>query len=148
MIKMQAKLIVGEATIKGMINSITAFLPGTEIQVGNKWDTQLTMSSGGINISYSTNYKLKKINGNQAELSAESTIEPGSKDPIDMNGTKMTYDVRGLGKSTILVDTQTGWLIKTSTKQHLTGNIIISMQGNEMQIPVEMDGSTVIVSIP
>jgi hypothetical protein len=148
MLKTQTSMLVSEKSIKSMIESVTAYLPGKQVKVGDKWDTQLSLVSGGMGMLIANNYKLKKISGNQAELAAESTIEPASQYPIDMNGAKISYDVRGLGKSTVDVDTQTGWLIKASSKQHLMGNMNLKMQGNDMQIPVEIDDKTETVSVP
>ena len=99
-------------------------------------------------MSVTSNYKLKKVTGNQAEIAADITVEPASQEPTVINGMPMTYDVRGLGKSTVTIDTKTGWITKTSSKTHLQGNMNIKAQGNDMQIPLEVDSFTEVVALP
>lgn len=140
--------MASEATIKGMIESITGYLPGKEINVGDKWTSNIVMSSGGIGMSMTYNYKLKKVTGNQAEISGDVTIEPASQTPTEMNGAQISYDVRGLGKSTLTVDAKTGWILKATIKTHNQGNLNMKMQGNDMQMPIETDGTTEVISLP
>jgi len=147
-IKTQLVQMLGESTIKGSIEAITAYLPGKQVNVGDKWDSNIKMSGGGLSMSINSNYKLKKITGNQAEIAADVTIEPASQEPTVINGMPMTYDIRGLGKSNITVDTKTGWMSKASSKSHLQGNMNIKAQGNDMQIPLEVDSSTEVIALP
>jgi hypothetical protein len=148
MIKTQIKNMISENSLKGMIESVTAYLPGKQVKVGDKWESHISLTAGGMGMLIGTNYKLKKITGSQAEISAESTIEPANQAPMEMNGAQITYDVRGLGKSTLIIDTATGWIIKTSSKNHTQGNMNIKAQGNDMQMPMETDGSSEVVSVP
>ena len=148
MVQAQIKMMISETGIKGMIESITAYLPGKQVQVGDKWESHISVSAGGMGLLMGTNYKLKKITGNQAEISAENTMEPANQVPVEMNGAEISYDVRGLGKSTLLVDTKTGWIIKISSKNHNQGNMNIKAQGNDMQMPMEIEGTTEIVNVP
>ena len=146
--KGQLAQMVGESAIKGSIESITAYLPGKQVNVGDKWDSNIKMSGGGLSMSITSNYKLKKITGNQADIAADVTIEPASQEPTVINGMPMTYDIRGLGKSNITVDTKTGWMSKASSKSHLQGNMNIKAQGNDMQIPLEVDSNTEVIALP
>ncbi len=148
MVQMQAKMLINELSLKGMIEAVTAYLPGKQVKVGDQWESRINQSSSGIGILTINKLKLKKIDGNQAEVAGEATIEPLSSAPIEMNGAQITYDVRGLSKSNLTIDTKTCWVIKGTSKQHLQGNVNVKMQGNEMQIPVEVDGTSDIVSIP
>lgn len=148
MIKTQVKNMVGESSLKGMIESVTAYLPGKQVSVGDKWESHISLTAGGMGMLIGTTYKLKKLSNNQAEITAESTIEPASQIPMEMNGAQISYDIRGLGKSTLTIDTKTGWIVKTSSKNHLQGNMNIKAQGNDMQMPMETDGTTEMVNVP
>ena len=140
--------MVSEDAIKGMIEVITGYLPGKEVITGSKWASSIILNSGGIGMTMTYNYKLKKVTGNQAEITGDVTVEPASQAPADMNGAQISYDVRGLGKSTLTVDAKTGWLLKATIKTYNQGNMNIRMQGNDMQMPVETDGTTEIISLP
>jgi hypothetical protein len=148
MLKAQIGMMISENALKGMIEAITAYLPGKKVSVGESWNSRITISAGGLGMLIDNNYKLKKINGTQAEVSAEATIEPASQAPMDMGGAQITYDVRGLGKTTLIIDTKTGWIVKATSKSHNQGNMNIKAQGNDMQMPMETDGTTEIVAVP
>lgn len=148
MVQIQAKNMVSEESLTGMINVITDHLPGKKVQTGDKWESQFKISSSGIGILVNGKYKLKKITGNQAEIKGESTNEPASSTPVDMGGAEITYDARGLGEVTLLVDTQTGWIIKGSSRTHSQGNVEVKAQGQDFQIPVESDNTSEIVAVP
>jgi len=118
MFQLQAKNMISEEALKGMIEINTAYLPGKMVKVGDKWDSEVKISNSGIKIVIKGSYKLKKITGNQAEIKGDITNEPASSEPIDMGGAQITYDARGLGEVTLLVDTNTGWVIKGSSRTH------------------------------
>jgi hypothetical protein len=148
MAKGRITAMASEAAIKGMIEIITGYLPGKEIVTGDKWTSSIILNSGGIGMNMTYNYKLKKVTGTQAEITGDVTVEPASQTPTEMNGAQISYDVRGLGKSTLTVDAKTGWILKATIKTHNQGNMNIKMQGNDMQMPVETDGTTEIISLP
>lgn len=146
--KGQLAQLVSEAAVKGNIESITGYLTGKQVNVGDKWTSNLTMSASGMGMTIASNYKLKKLTGTLAEISGESTIEPSSSEPTQLNGMPVKYDIRGLGKSTVTADTKSGWVKKSSSKIHLQGNMTVTAQGNDMQIPVEIDSTTDLVALP
>jgi len=144
----QAKNLINESTLRGNIEINTAHLPGKTVQVGEKWTSQTKISYNGIGIIITGNYKLKKITGNKAEIKADVTNEPANSDPIDMGGAQITYDARGLGEVDLIVDTTTGWVLKSSSKSHSQGNIQVKAQGQEFQMPVEIDITEERVALP
>jgi hypothetical protein len=147
MILMQSKMMVNETSIKGMIESVTAYLPGKQVKVGEKWSASYILSSSGIGMLISTDYKLKSIADKKAELVGNATIEPSSTEPVSMNGAKINYDVRGLSKSNLKVDIESGWILNGSVQSHSQGNMNVSMSGNNMQVPVEIDNTTTITAL-
>jgi hypothetical protein len=142
MILGRAKSMVNEEALKGMIESVTAYLPGKKVKIGDKWESKINMSSAGFGMLVTSNYKLKKITGDRSEISGDVTIEPASSDPINMNGIQITPDIRGLSTSSLTVDNKTGWIIKSSSKSHSQGNLNVKAGGNDMQIPMEIDGKS------
>jgi len=147
MISMQVKMLLSESAIKGMIEANTAYFPTKPVKIGDSWNTSYTQSSGGIGFSIVTEYKLNSLKDKVAELSGNATLEPSSTAPMEVNGAKIGYDVRGLSKSTLFIDIQTGWLQKSSVKSHMKGNMNVSMNGNDMTIPVEIDNTTESIAI-
>jgi hypothetical protein len=139
MVKLQARNMLSEESLKGMIEMNTAYLPGKMVQNGDKWDAQVKISSNGIGIIINSNYKLKKITGNQAEIKGEVTNEPASSEPVEIGEAQITYNARGLGEVNLLVDTITGWIIKGTSRTHAQGNIGVNYQGQEFDGTIEVD---------
>ncbi len=148
MVKLMAKKMVSEESIKGMIEINTAYLPGKMVQPGDKWDTQVKISNSGIGIIVKSSYKLKKVTGNQAEIKGDVTSEPASSEPVDMGEAQITYNARGLGEVTLVADTNTGWIIKGTSRTHAQGNIGVNYQGQEFEVPTEIDANSETVAIP
>ena len=146
-VRQQVESTISESSLKGMIESITAYLAGEKVKVGDKWESNVTVSSGGFGVVSTTNYKLEDIKGNTAIISGESVIEPESKEPVMMNGIPVTFEIGGLGKSEITVDTKTGWVLEGTFKTNISGNLNANVQGNAMLIPLEISTEGKIVPI-
>jgi hypothetical protein len=52
-----------------------------------------------------------------------------------------------MGKSEVMLDIRTGLLVQSTSKTHLAGNLNINVQGMSLQMPMEMDGTSKVVSI-
>ena len=132
MMQAQAKGMFTEPALRGMIEAVTAYLPGKEVKEGDKWVSVFSQSGMGATMQTTNNLKLKKISGKQAEITGDATIEPTGG---------AASDVRGVSKSSLTIDVNSGWIIKGSSKQHSQG----TMGG---QATIESDGTTEIVNIP
>jgi hypothetical protein len=66
---------------------------------------------------------------------------------MEMNGAQITPDIRGIGKSELLVDPETGWLLKGKSKQQLKGEMSVSAGGNSFNIPIEIITNVEMVSL-
>ena len=52
--------------------------------------------------------------------------------PLVSGGAKITYDdLKGLSKSTIVIDIRTGLVVEDKAKTHIAGNLGVSGTGNE-----------------
>jgi hypothetical protein len=61
---------------------------------------------------------------------------------------KISYnDLKGLGKSTLLVDVKTGLIKELNGKNNIAGTMSIEMGGNNMQIPMDIQGESKTVAI-
>ncbi len=142
----RAEGMLEEKALAGMIESATAFLPGKEVKIGDSWEVGLNLSGGGMNFIQNSVYKLESIDKKSAKISGEQVLEtaPGT---LEMSGAQITPDIRGLGKSELTIDPETGWIIKGTIKQQLKGEITVNAQGNTLTIPMEMKNESEIISI-
>jgi hypothetical protein len=132
-----------------MIESFTWNLPGREVSVGDSWNITQQSSAGGMMLEIITTYRLTGIDGNNAKISAESVIKTAANAvPIQSGGATVTYDdIKGLNKINIVIDTRTGLVVETSGKTHITGNLGISAPGFSMQMPMDINGESKVVSL-
>jgi hypothetical protein len=148
-VKSQLQNLINEKTLKTMVEVFTYNLPGKDVSPGNDWNVTLNTSTGGMALDITTNYHLDGVNGNVANITAESDIKAAANaDPIVAGGAKITYDdIKGLGKSTITIDTRTGLLIEDTTRSHTAGNLGINAPGMSMQMPMDISGESKIIAL-
>lgn len=146
-IRQRAGTIIEENALRSMIESVTAYLPGTQLKIGEKWDINLRLAGGGMFMGQTGSYKLESLDKTTGDISGNLIVEsePGS---FEMNGAKISPDIRGLGKSELTIDTKTGWIIKGTIKQQMKGELSVNAQGNNMTIPMEINSTSELVALP
>lgn len=147
--KMQIVNMTSQKALISMAEIFTHNLPGKPVVSGDKWDITETMNSGGMSLDIITTYSLGVIKENAASLTAESAIQASpNAEPLIYGPAKVMYDeLKGMGKSDMVLDTRTGLLIQNTAKTHMAGNLNISVQGMNLQMPMEMDGTSKVVSL-
>jgi hypothetical protein len=97
-----------------------------------------------------TTYHLDRVNGNAANITAESDIKAAENAaPIISGGATITYDdLKGLSKSNIIIDIHTGLIIENKAKTHIAGNMGISAPGMSMQMPLDINGTSKVIAVP
>lgn len=148
-LKTQVINTVSPDALKPMIETFTYNLPAREVREGDSWTLGSPINSGGMELTVQSDYALESINDNNAEISAESSIKASENaKPLNYGGANITYDnLSGIGKSQLTIDTQTGFMRKSSTKMRITGNLNISVQGMNMQIPMLIDSQAEVISL-
>ena len=148
-VKTQIKNTVSDKTLKTMIEAFTNYLPGKQVSTGDNWNVTVQVNSGGMLLDIITGYRLDGINGNNANIAAESNIKASENaDPMMAGGAKITYDdLKGLSKSNMVIDIRTGLIIEEKAKTHISGNLAISGPGFSMTMPMDINGDSKVISI-
>ena len=148
-VKSQIKNLISDNTLKTMIEMYTNYLPGKQVSTGDNWNVTLNTNSGGMALQIITGYHLDGVNGNSANITAESNIKVAENAaPMVAGGATITYDdIKGLSKSTMVIDTRTGLLIEDKAKTHIAGNLGISAPGMSMQIPMDINGESKVIAL-
>jgi hypothetical protein len=148
-IKGQIKNMVTENALISMVEMFTHYLPAKEIATGDNWSITAKSTSGGMSLDVITNYHLESIKGNIASITADSEIKASANAAPMMSGpAKITYDdLKGLSKSTILMDIRTGLVIEDKAKSHTAGNLGISAPGMSMQMPMDINATSKVISL-
>jgi hypothetical protein len=148
-VKKQIINMVSDNDLKTMIGMFTWCLPGKQVSTGDNWNVTQQMNSGGMMLDITTTYHLDGLNGNNANITVESNIKAAANaDPIESGGAKVTYDdLKGLNKSTMVIDIRTGLIVKDNAKTHITGNLGISAPGFSMQMPMDISGESKVIAL-
>lgn len=103
-IKTQIASLVSTRTLTTMVEMFTHYLPGKQVSTGETWNVTITTNPGGMILDVITDYHLDGVNGDVANITAESNIQAGANAaPMQAGGAKITYDdIKGLSKSNMV----------------------------------------------
>jgi hypothetical protein len=148
-LKTQVKSTINVKALKSMIEAFTFNLPDKEVKNGEQWEINSPFYSGGMSLDIVTSYKLNDINDNNAHITSESSIKASvDAEPLEYSGARITYDgLTGMGKSNLIIDSLTGLVIENNSKTHMAGDLNVSVQGMNLQIPMEIDGESKVVAL-
>ena len=148
-VKSQIKNLISDNTLKTMIEMFTNYLPGKQVSTGDNWNVTINTNSGGMALQIITGYHLDGVNGDAANITAESNIKAAENAaPMVAGGATITYDdIKGLSKSTMVIDTRTGLLVEDKAKTHIAGNLGVSAPGLSMQIPMDINGTSKVIAL-
>ena len=148
-VKKQIVNSVSDSDLKTMIEMFTWSLPGKQVSAGDEWIITQQISSGGMMLDIVTTYHLDGIDGNNANITAESDIKTSANAvPIQSGGATVTYDdIKGLSKSDMVIDIRTGLIVETNGKTHITGNLGVSGPGFSIQMPMDINGESKVVAL-
>ena len=148
-IKSQIKNLISDNTLKTMIEMFTHYLPVKQVSKGDNWNVTVSTNSGGMILDIITDYHLDGLNGNAANITAESNIKAAENAaPMLSGGAKITYDdIKGLSKSSMIIDIRTGLIVEDRSKTHIAGNLGVSGPGYSMQIPMDINGESKVIAL-
>ena len=148
-IKKQIESLISDKTLKTTIEMFTYHLPGKQVAIGDNWNINVTTNSGGMSLDINTKYHLDGLSGNNANITVEADIKAAANaDPIISGPAKVTYDdLKGLSKSTMVIDTTTGLVTEDKAKTHIAGNLGISGPGFSMTMPMDINGESKVIAL-
>lgn len=148
-VKKQIVNSVSDSELKTMIGMFTWSLPARQVAPGDSWEILQQMSSGGLMLEIATTYKLDKIEGTLAHITSESIIRTAANAvPIESGGATVTYDdIKGLTRSSLVLNLLTGLKVEDIGKTHITGNLGISGPGFSMVMPMDINGESKTIAI-
>jgi hypothetical protein len=138
MLKPRIEMMAQKEDLKSMIEGITVLHPNKNVAIGDKWNTQYTSSGGGFGFLISTAYTLNKLDKKEASIKGEINIEPAAMKPMEMNGAKITMELRGTGEVEMQVAPTTGWIINGKSETQMSGNMNVEAQGQTYPMPMEI----------
>lgn len=113
-----------------MMEQMTNYFPDGDVEVGDTWENSASVNMF-VSMKINSTYKVTDVNGNVAKLDVDSKITTG--DGPGIMGMKMEID--GTQKGTMEIDTKSGLVVKSVTKQELDGKI--NMMGMSMPMKIK-----------
>ena len=90
-------------------------------------------------------FTVNSIDANVAFIDVSSIISINTDvEPLDLIFAKISYALSGEQDGVIEYDVKTGWVIKSTVTQSLSGDMIMSMEGEEMIIPMSVESITIV----
>ena len=148
-VKMQIAGLFSEGTLKANIEAFTSYLPGKSVTTGESWTKTEINNAGGMSLEITTNSHLDAIKENKANITSESSIKTApNAQPMKSGVATITYDdLKGMSKSSTIIDAGTGLIIETGSKTHIAGNLGISGPGFSMQMPMDISSESKVVAL-
>ncbi len=148
-LKTQIASLVSDNTLKTMIGSFTWHLPGKQVFTGDEWVISQQVNSNGMLLAIVTTYHLNGVEGNNAKITVESVIKAvENAPPISSGGATVSYDnLTGISKSNMVVDTRTGLVETDEAKTHISGELGVNGPGFSMQMPMDVNGETKVMTV-
>ena len=143
-IRKQSDVMLKESAIQSMIEPLFAYLPEKPVNPGDKWETTVQQSSGGISVALFNTFTLDKVEDGTVVLSQITETE---SIPSNEPNPAMSMDIKGKSTSKLVIDLMTGAILNSSATTHSEGNMKVKNQGNEMLMPMVIDSESEIKKI-
>lgn len=137
--KKQADILLKESALQSMIEPFFAYLPEKAVKADDTWESSYFTTASNITLLSLNSYTLKAVENNQAIISGKSEVESmPSNDP----DAQMKQDLKGTTTFDGNIDLKSGLALKNASKSHFEGTTVVKNNGNEMSIPMKIDGQT------
>ena len=132
----------GDQALKEMMEQMMAIYPDEPVAIGDSWSKRVVISKGTPMIMDNT-WTLKSRGNGVAVLEVQSKVEPNpGAEAMEMGVAKVKQELRGAQSGTIELDEATGWTLRSTLNQKLSGNMVIQtgVEGApSMTIPISIE---------
>jgi len=121
--------MLSEKAIQSTLEQSTSFFPDKPVAIGDGWDVALNLNSGGIDIINKIHLTLKQVEDNVATLEYASTVAtPEGGSVMQIQGMDAKVLMEGEQTGTVLIDMETGWIIRSEITLNSTQSIEVMGQ--------------------
>jgi len=134
-----ADVLLKETALQSMVEPLFAYLPEKAVKTDDSWETSFFIVASNISMLSLNSYTLKGVENNQANVTGTSEIESmPSNDP----NAQMTQELKGKSTFDGSIDLKTGLIRKSTSKTQFEGSTTVKNNGEEMKMPMKIDGET------
>jgi hypothetical protein len=118
-----------EKAIQSTIEKMSSFFPDQPVAIGDSWDVNTSVNSGGADVISKMTLTLKEVNNNVAMMEFTGTITtPEGGSIMKVNGMDAKVSMTGDQTGTIQVSMSTGWITLLESVVNATMNMEIMGQ--------------------
>ena len=118
-----------EQMIQRSIEQSSSLFPGKPVAINYTWDIATSINNNGFDIISKMNLTLKQVKDNVATIEFTGTLStPEGGTVANIQGMDAKVMVKGGQSGTILMDTKTGWIVRSEITQDFTQEIEIMGQ--------------------
>lgn len=143
----QIKQAFGEEVLKDQLGAAMAAFPENPVSKGDSW-TISTDIDAGFSMKINTIYTYQGTEGNHWLIQGKSEYAtPEDAEPMEMNGMKMKYMLKGDMTVDMKCDKSTGWPVESKIIQKMKGETIIEANPQMPEgaiIPIEISAEVVL----
>ena len=145
LVEQQMKQQFGDQAMKELMEQMIGVYPDEPVGVGDSWSKRSVVSRGLAAIVNNT-WTLKSRENGVAVLDVQATVEPNPDAPaLEMGVAKIQYALRGTQNGSIELDEATGWVVRSTVNQSLSGDLTVQggpEAGQQMSVPITVEGVT------
>jgi hypothetical protein len=136
---------ISKEAIKELMESSMAMYPDKPVGVGDSWRKKVVLSQG-LAMVLEHKWTLKERKKGVAVIEVSSVVTPNRKaKPMEMGGTKISYEFSGKQKGFVEMDELTGEIVRSKINQDMSGQMQMEVvsagaKPQTMTIPVKIKG--------
>lgn len=138
----------GDESMKQMLGQQMTMYPDNPVAIGESWEKKFSLTSG-MAMNIDNKLTLNKYEGDLATISIVSTVSPNqSGAPMTIGDVKIGYNLTGTQTGEMTMETKTGMVSRSSLHQKLEGTLKMEMSGQNMEVPIKIEGDTILELTP
>lgn len=141
----RAKREYGDEAMKTVTQELFGTFPEEPVDIGDSWSARSVAPRGFAAVAHDR-WTLRSRRGGVALLELQSTVRPDPDAPAtDLGGARLEYELRGTRAGSVLIDEATGWVLRSTVRQSLSGQLKVEDGAQSSEIaafPVSIERIT------
>lgn len=133
--RIQLEQMFSEDQLNSMFGQSFQFYPDKPVKPGDKWNKDIKVNTGAMDVKMKTEYELVEVKGDIAVIRSTGKID--SKGKMNQNGIEMEVDMQGTASGTMNVGVKDGYIRDGRQTMELTANAEAMGQKIPMKMKME-----------
>ncbi|MEA3506406.1 MAG: DUF6263 family protein [Elusimicrobiota bacterium] len=132
----------GKGKVRETFRKFFNIYPSGPVKSGDTWKRS-SEKILGFPMSRQTEYKLRKLSGEYAQIEVQSEIASPRENEIVYDGSGYKTEFAGKEEGKIMVDVETGWIESAEITQDMEGKVTSIKESQEAVFPVRVKDKTI-----